>query len=209
MLRALREATGTLSVAEVARQLEIHPNTVRFHLDHLVGRRLVEQVPTAPRGPGRPPSRFRAVPRMDPGGPRGYQVLAELLSHGLADAEQPSAQATAYGRAWGRAQAGPPGTEQAPSRSGAVRRLVAVLDELRFAPEDDGLAGDGPTRIGLRHCPFLELAESRPEVICAAHLGLMQGLAEGWRAPFTVDRLEPFVEPDLCLVHLGSTEPGA
>ena len=77
VLRALREATGTLSVAEVARQLEIHPNTVRFHLDHLVGRRLVEQVPTAPRGPGRPPSRFRAVPRMDPGGPRGYQVLAD------------------------------------------------------------------------------------------------------------------------------------
>lgn len=167
----------------------------------------MEQVQTAPRGPGRPPSLFRAVPRMDRGGPRDYQVLAEILSQGLAGAELASAQATAYGRAWGRAQAGPPGRKKAPSRSSAVRRLVAVLDELRFAPEHDGPAEGGPTRIGLRHCPFLELAESRPDVICPAHLGLMQGLAERWRAPFTVDRLEPFAEPDLCLVHLSAGDP--
>ncbi len=61
--------------------------------------------------------------------------------------------------------------------------------------------------------PAEQKAPSRPgdgpQVICPDHLGLMQGLAEGWRAPFTVDRLEPFVEPDLCLVRLGSTGPGA
>ena len=84
-------------------------------------------------------------------------------------------------------------------------RLVAVLDELGFAPEHDDLAADDHPRIGLRHCPFLELAQSRPEVICSAHLGVMRGLAEGWRAPFTVDRLDSFAEPDLCVVHLRST----
>lgn len=143
---------------------------------------------------------------MDPGGPRGYRVLAEILSQGLAAAEEPSVDAAAFGRAWGRAQAGPPGKRKAPRRSAAVGRMVAVLDELGFAPERDGLADGDHIRIGLRHCPFLELAESRPEVICPAHLGIMQGLAEGWRAPFTVDRLDPFAEPDLCVVHVRSKD---
>ena len=190
-----------MSIAEVARLLEIHPNTVRFHLDRLVEHGLVEQVPVAPRGPGRPPSMFRTVARMDPGGPRDYRVVAEILSEGLAAGEQASERATTYGRAWGRAHAGPPDRQGAPRASVAVERMVALLDELGFAPERDDTEGDH-LRIGLRHCPFLELAESRPEVICPAHLGLMQGVAEGWQAPFTVDRLDPFVEPDLCHVHL-------
>ena len=167
-------------------------------------RRLVEQVETAPRGPGRPASMFRAVRRMDPGGPRGYRVLAEILTQGLAAAEEPSVDATAVGRTWGRAQAGLSDRGKAPSRSAAVGWMVAFLGELGFAPERDGLAEDDHIRVGLRHCPFLELAESRPDVVCSAHLGAMQGLAEGWRAPFSVERLDPFVEPDLCLVHLRS-----
>lgn len=206
VLRVLREAPGALSIAEIARLLEVHPNTARFHVDHLIERGLAEQVPTAPRGPGRPASMFRAVPRMDPEGPRGYRVLAEILSQGLAAAEEPSFAATELGRAWGRAQAGLPGNRKAPGRSAAVGRMVAVLDELGFAPERGAPADEGHIRIGLRNCPFLELAEARPEVICPAHLGIMQGLAQGWRAPFTVERLDPFAEPDLCLVHLRSKD---
>lgn len=202
VLRTLREARGPLGIAEVAQLLGIHPNTVRFHVDHLVERGLVEQVPTSPRGPGRPASMFRAIRQMDPGGPRAYRVLAEILSQGLATAEEPGVEAVALGRAWGRARAGSPGKQKSVRRSTAVGQMVDVLDEVGFAPERDGLADGDHIRIGLRHCPFLELAQSRPEVICPAHLGVMQGLAEGWRAPFTVDRLEPFAEPDLCLVHL-------
>jgi predicted ArsR family transcriptional regulator len=56
--------------------------------------------------------------------------------------------------------------------------------------------------VGLRHCPFLELAETRKAVICPIHLGLMQGALETWQAPVTVDRLDAFAEPDLCLAHL-------
>ena len=36
------------------------------------------------------------------------------------------------------------------------------------------------------------------------HLGLMQGALTAMRAPITVDRLDPFVEPDLCVAHLAS-----
>ena len=77
-----------------------------------------------------------------------------------------------------------------------------MLDELGFAPERRGANGDH--QIGLRHCPFLELAENRTTVVCPIHLGLMQGAMETWGAPVTVDRLEAFAEPDLCVAHLSA-----
>jgi hypothetical protein len=39
-------------------------------------------------------------------------------------------------------------------------------------------------------------------VVCPIHLGLMQGALEAWQAPVTVDRLEAFAEPDVCLAHI-------
>ena len=79
----------------------------------------------------------------------------------------------------------------------SIEHLVGLLDELGFAPERRG-----DEEIGLRHCPFLELAESQKAVVCPIHLGLMQGALETWEASVTVDRLDAFVEPDLCLAQL-------
>ena len=69
-----------------------------------------------------------------------------------------------------------------------------------------GAAADHPSRIGLRRCPFLEVAAVRSAVVCPVHLGLMQGALETWGAPVTVDHLEPFAEPDLCLAHLAPAD---
>jgi len=57
----------------------------------------------------------------------------------------------------------------------------------------------------LRHCPFLELVESGAGIVCSLHLGLMQGAMAALCTPVTVERLDPFVEPDLCLAHLDAT----
>lgn len=57
-----------------------------------------------------------------------------------------------------------------------IARLIEVLDELGFAPERRVV--DGEQQVGLRHCPFLELAENRSSVVCPVHLGLMQ---ERWK----------------------------
>jgi hypothetical protein len=69
-----------------------------------------------------------------------------------------------------------------------------------FAPERR--ESDGKQHVGLRHRPFLELAETRAGVVCPIHLGLMQGALKTWQAPVAVERLDAFVEPDLCLAHL-------
>lgn len=45
-------------------------------------------------------------------------------------------------------------------------------------------------------------ARAHAQVVCPIHLGLMQGAMAAWDAPVTVNRLEPFAEPDLCVAHL-------
>ncbi|OBI27900.1 transcriptional regulator [Mycobacterium sp. E1386] len=202
VLRVLRASPDPMSIAAIADVLGVHPNTVRFHLDSLVGDGQVEHVELDRKGPGRPPLMFRAVRQMDRGGTRHYRLLAEILAVAFAGERDAGAKAQAAGRAWGRKldaslEAVPP---EPASADDAIDHLVNMLDELGFAPERR--AADGEQQVGLRHCPFLELAENRTAVVCPVHLGLMQGAMEAWGAPVSVDRLEAFVEPDLCVAHL-------
>lgn len=204
VVRVLRETDRPMSIARIAERLGVHPNTVRFHLEKLVENGRVERVEPDRRSPGRPPQLFRAVRVMDPTGPRHYRLLAEVLADGLATTPEGRGRAAAAGRDWGRRQQGPPGDEETSGPGESVDRLVTLLDELGFAPELRD--SDGQARLGLRRCPFLELSETRSQIVCAVHLGLMQGALAAWRSPVTVDRLEAFVEPDLCLAHLTPPE---
>jgi len=202
VLRLLRSSPDPMSIVAIADRLGVHPNTVRFHLDTLVADSQVEQVEQRRKGPGRPPLMLRAVRQMDRGGTRNYRILAEILITALAAERNPRAKAVAAGRAWAREldsgleslPAGVVGAEE------AIDKLVAALDELGFAPERRN--SNGEQQVGLRHCPFLELAETGASVVCPIHLGLMQGALETWAAPVSVDRLDVFVEPDLCLAHI-------
>jgi predicted ArsR family transcriptional regulator len=191
-----------MGIAAIADRLGVHPNTVRFHLDSLVADDQVEQVEHGRKGPGRPPLMFRAVRQMDRGGTRHYRLLAEILITALAAERDPRAKAMAAGRSWARELDSRleslPGDGVGAEK--AIGKLVAVLDELGFAPERR--TSEGEQQVGLRHCPFLELAETRASVVCPIHLGLMQGALETWAAPVSVDRLDAFVEPDLCLAHI-------
>ncbi|OBK51617.1 metalloregulator ArsR/SmtB family transcription factor [Mycobacterium sp. 1081908.1] len=200
VLRLLRSSPVPLSIVAIAEQLGVHPNTVRFHLDSLLASRQVEQVEHDRKGPGRPPLMFQAVRQMDRGGTRHYRMLAEVLTEALAADRNPRAKAVAAGKAWGRSLESRAKAPKARNAEEAVNRLVGVLDDLGFAPERR--TSDGQQVVGLRHCPFLELAESRGAVVCPIHLGLMQGALETWGAPVSVDRLDAFVEPDLCLAHI-------
>lgn len=215
LMRALREAGRPLGVSEAARLLGVHANTVRFHLDSLVADGLVERSTHQHEGPGRPRALYAPRPGMDRGGARDYRLLARILASSVA-ANGPAAAsdgARVAGRAWGRHLVDSPAPFRRTDEAEARTRLTGLLDDLGFAPEprraeaapDAGAAkadaGDDVLR--LRHCPFLELAEEFGSVICPLHLGLMQGALEELDAPVTAARLEPFAEPDACLVHLG------
>jgi predicted ArsR family transcriptional regulator len=191
-----------MSIVAIAEVLGVHPNTVRFHLDGLLGDGQIEQVEPGRTRPGRPALMFQAVRQMDRGGARRYHMLAEILLEAIGAEKDSSAKALAAGRAWGRRLESSPG--DATSSDTAVEHLVDVLDGLGFAPERRRRGGE--LQIGLRHCPFLELAEHRTSIVCPVHLGLMQGALQTWGAPVAVERLDAFVEPDLCVAHLELAE---
>ncbi|MGV0634087.1 helix-turn-helix domain-containing protein [Mycolicibacillus trivialis] len=199
--RVLKAAQAPMSIAQIAAELGVHPNTVRFHLATLVGDGRVERVQVPHRGPGRPPVMVQAIRQMDRGGPRRYRLLAEILTIGFATDADPATRALEAGRTWARRLRPPETDPPAADPEKSIENLVEMLDELGFAPERREAGGE--QQVGLRHCPFLELAETDPEVVCPIHLGLMQGALETWDAPVAVKQLDTFVEPDMCLAHLG------
>lgn len=202
ILQILRTSTEARSITSLADEVALHPNTIRFHLDTLVRAGRVEQLAGASDGPGRPPIVFQAVRRMDPAGPTNYRLLAHILTDYFAkNTDDPDDAATELGRRWG-----PVLVDRLPrhrtSKSQSVVALVDVLTDLGFQPEvpPNGRAKE----IRLRHCPFNDLVETHGTLICALHLGLMQGALTAMQGPVTVDHLDPFVEPDLCVAHLTS-----
>jgi predicted ArsR family transcriptional regulator len=143
---------------------------------------------------------------MDRGGRRQYQLLAKILLGRLSASPDAGAAAEAAGRNWGGylVEHVPPSHQ--PGVTEATQRLTTMMTDLGFAPEPDG---DAAERIRLRHCPFLELAEEYSSTLCPLHLGLMRGALTEIRAPIAATHLEPFAEPDACLVHLSPTpKPG-
>ena len=142
---------------------------------------------------------------MDRGGRRQYHLLAKILLGQLSTNPDPGAAAEAAGRSWGGylVEQVPPAHQTGAAE--ATQRLTTMMTDLGFAPEPVGEDG----RIRLRHCPFLELAEEHSDTLCPLHLGLMQGALTEIRAPIAATSLEPFAEPDACLVHLSPTHSPA
>jgi predicted ArsR family transcriptional regulator len=203
VLELLRSRAQPLGVGEVAHQILLHQNTVRSHLDLLVESGYAVRRTEAPRGPGRPRVVYEATAA--PEGERNYRLLAEMLAqHLVASSERPGEAAINAGRSWagltGQTQDGRTDVAAAPPISGedAVTAVVRMLGDIGFAPE---VSKDG-TAINLHRCPFRELAESYPEVVCGAHMGMVQGALAELGSPVSATRLLPFVQPDLCIITL-------
>jgi predicted ArsR family transcriptional regulator len=135
-----------------------------------------------------------------------------MLTGLVADAvPHPAAAAVAAGEAWGRYLADTPSPGRRVDAAEAVRRLTRVLADVGFDPGPPAASDtDGGAQVvPLRHCPFREVAEEQREVVCSLHLGLMRGTLAEVRAPLAADRLQPFVEPSLCLAHLAPASPAS
>lgn len=202
VFNVLRSSAAPMSTLDLASQLNLHPNTVRFHLQALTDSGRVELVEPSRTSPGRPPLMYRAHRGMDPAGPRNYLLLADTLATRLSADNQSTNKAIEAGQAWGhRLTAATPEAQAARGDDQVTDQLIGMLDNLGFSPRLLTSAGDA--QIGLKHCPFLDLVPQHADVICPVHLGLMQGAMAAMKSGITVERLEPFAEPDLCLAHLG------
>ena len=198
VLALLRQADQPLSVAEVAQAMDVHVNTARFHLDGLVEDGLAERA-SEPRGTrGRP--RILYASHGAPPGPRSYEFLAEMLTGLVSTLDDPGSTSVELGKRWGRHLIERPAPSERVDATEAVARLDHLLDQIGFQPETQSSEGDVEMR--LHHCPFREVSQKHTDVVCAIHLGLMQGALDELGAPVTTSSLEPFVTPRVCVAHL-------
>jgi predicted ArsR family transcriptional regulator len=84
-------------------------------------------------------------------------------------------------------------------RPGCVEALTDALAELGFDP---AVADDGQlVTIAFTHCPYRELAEAHPELVCHLHRGLIEGFVEEIGGA-SVERFGTLVDRDPCQVEL-------
>lgn len=201
VLGVLQQTGEPLGVSEIARRVGLHANTVRFHLDALVEAGIVDRTSEEREQPGRPRSLYLARPGTARTGRRSYRLLAEILASYLAaETAQPALAALQAGQAWGRYLVDRPPPFRRVDADSATEQLVSTLDGIGFAPE--AVTTGRRRQVLLRHCPFRETAEEHRDVVCSIHLGLMQGMLAELGAPIEAERLDPFVEPHLCIAHL-------
>ena len=207
ILDSFRAHGHARSAREVADEHGLHINTARFHLDALVRQGSLRREAGRSSGPGRPRANYLLVQGMDRTGPRSYQLLSKILLSHLAHDQNPAAAAARAGQTWGRYLVPPPAPGQKLSIEEALTRLTELLADVGFDPQVS--TGAGPDfEIRLRHCPFLELAETHRDLICTLHLGLLTGALEQLDTSLQARALLPFVDPNTCLAHLASPDHG-
>ncbi len=171
----LARSPRPLTTAEIAETLDLHPNTVRPHLDRMREAALVD-VEVGGRGEiGRPQHRYALTADAPSLGlePPVMPVLARMV---LAMAERLGAgpdDAAAVGADEGARRAAP--FRRAPS---SLEAIVSDLDRLGFDPVvTDPAAGADPDDVvvAFANCPFGDLAGQHPDLVCSLHRGLIAG----------------------------------
>ena len=172
LYRELAGSPRPLGAPQLADRLGLHANTVRMHLERMREAGLVEVAPVHRGTVGRPQHVYplaNGAPGLD-FDPPAHALLAGLLA---AMAERLGGDGTAAeetGRAWGREAA------RRTSSGTCLEVLTKQLNQLGFDPEVEP-DGDG-TRVTFLQCPFRELAEAYPELVCNLHRGICAGTLE-------------------------------
>lgn len=184
-----RESSGGVSASDVAREVGIHPNVARHHLDKLAAGGYIEvaagTVDTERRA-GRPSKRFIVTAEAsrsvaDEVMPRHADALVlALLGQALSrlPADEAETMAEEVGASYGRMLAsGLTGDIQAAghrSRRSAVQAIAAALTAYGFDARAS-TGSDNTLRIINDNCPFGVIAGDHP-VVCAVDRGLVRGM---------------------------------
>lgn len=195
----LARSARPLSTGEVAEALDLHPNTVRPHLERMRDVGMLEQQVESTGAVGRPQHRYSLSADAPALGlePPVFPMLARMLVRMGALAQVAATEAVEAGREQGVADA----AAFAPDVP-CEDALVAQLDLLGFDPEIEG--GDGKVTVAFTHCPFRELAQANPELVCGLHRGMVEGLVDTIGGA-QVDAFQNLVARTPCQVDLVPT----
>ena len=163
-------ANGPSEVASIARALRVDESTVRRQLPELVTAGLLTEQRQRTGRRGRPAVRYVPGPAADAllaGGP--IEAVACMLADVISGDEDPVAVGRRYAA-----------TDLTPGDD-PLAALTGELAHHGFAPERVQ-RGRRP-EIVLHECPFARVAERAPSIVCALHLGLIEGPAAAVGAP--------------------------
>jgi predicted ArsR family transcriptional regulator len=170
IFRYILDAGDFVDVAELTDHFGLNHNAIRQHLAKLLDAELVEESTAPTTGPGRPRLVYLVAPAAESrwGATGPYERLSLLL----ADMIRTGDPAVEVGRRAGRQFP----VASAPEED-TVRDIAAAMARQGFEPEIQ--TRKRGTEVVLTTCPFASTVLADRETICALHLGIAEGLAEG------------------------------
>jgi predicted ArsR family transcriptional regulator len=194
----LAAAPRPLATADVADALGLHPNTVRPHLERLRDVGLLDVTTEVRTGVGRPQHLYSPAAGAPSFGlqPPSFPMLARLLLRLASRAGASGDEAIELGREQGRLDA-----ETRADAASCLEALVAQLDAVGFDPVVSGDDDSDVAVVAFAHCPFRELAEAHPELVCSLHRGMVEGLVDAFGSD-EVDEFHSLVHRTPCQVTL-------
>lgn len=172
----LARSARPLSTSEVAEALDLHPNTVRAHLDRMRELGLVAMSVSSRGEVGRPQHRYAVTSDAPSLGlePPTMPVMARMLVNMARRAGASDEDAEHAGFDEGVARAGRHG------ETSTLEALVVDLDELGFDPVVTDADDLDSAVVAFANCPFRDLVEEHADLVCALH----RGMTTGFVSPF-------------------------
>lgn len=176
----VREAGHPISREEAADAVGVSKSLAAFHLDRLADAGLLEVeyrrlTGKTGRGAGRPAKLYRPSARRVSVSfpPTRYELAGELLMEAL-EAKRPEDTPEDAVRHAAHLHAGRLADRLRPTlrRRSGYGRVGEFLERLGFEPEE------GRREILLRNCPFHELVERHPQLVCGLNESFMEGITE-------------------------------
>lgn len=187
------------STGEVATALNLHPNTIRPHLERMREAGLLVVEVDSRGSVGRPQHRYAVTDEAPSLGvePPAYPLLAGLLANVAAAETPPADKVAAVGARHGRVLA------QSAPKASCSAGLTDAMQELGFSPVSSSEESRS-TSIRFTECPYRRMAEAFPDLVCQLHRGMVEGyVAENGGA--TVVEFATLEDRDPCRAELAGT----
>jgi predicted ArsR family transcriptional regulator len=187
-----------LTTAEVADVLALHVNTVRPHLERMRDVGLLQVAADARGSVGRPQHRYSLAPDAPSLGlePSPFPTFARVLLQAAGAARLDGDEVAEAARDQGRADAAGWSAEVGTDCLDAL-----LLEQTRMGFDPALVTDDNEATLAFAHCPFRDLAEAQPALVCSLHRGLVEGLV-GAFAGASVVRFHPLVDRTPCQVQV-------
>jgi predicted ArsR family transcriptional regulator len=195
LLRLIAERDSMVSIQELCDLSGLHPNTVRTHLDSLLAAGEIERMQAPSQGRGRPLWLYRAAVKKV----SAYEMLATILASQLGHSDDPTLTLRAA-KKWANV-AETEGALTAVDCDEAVDQVAHSLRSVGFTVSSNPMRDE----FTITECPYASLVEQHPR-ICDVHAALVSELMTRSGQPITIERLDVWAKPGVCVAHLNRTD---